>query len=146
MFRTGGLPPEELRGLVTELVAQLRAVREENTALQGELARPKGLAGRPQPRPSGMAPAATAARGARGKTRRRGRGAKTSRLVIDGERVLAATPPPGARFEGYDDVVVQDPRLAPRAIRYRRQRWRTPDGRILAGFGCAGSIARTLPC
>jgi hypothetical protein len=124
----------ELRALVTDLVAQLRAVREENAALGDEIARLKGLTGRPKLRPSGMEPATAAACGARGKTRRRGRGAKASRLVIDEERVLTVTPPPGARFKGYDDFIVQDLRLAPRVIRYRRQRWRTLVAPLPAGI------------
>ncbi|HET6520022.1 MAG TPA: hypothetical protein VFG47_09405, partial [Geminicoccaceae bacterium] len=94
-----------------------------------------------------MEPAtAAAARGARGKTRRRGRGAKTSRLMIGEERVLTVTPPPpGARFKGYDDFVVQDLRLAPRVIRYRRERWRTADGRTLIAPLPAGTIGHFGP-
>ncbi len=143
------LSADELRALASVLVAQLQALREENAALRDEIARLKGLKGRPKLRPSGMelATTAAAARGARGKTRRRGRGAKTSRLVIDEERVLTVTPPPGARFKGYDDFVVRELRLAPRVIRYRRQRWRTPDGRTLVAplpAGIAGHFGPEL--
>ncbi len=65
----GQLAAEELRGLVAELLLQLQALREENAALKDEIARLKGLKGRPKLRPSGMEPATTAA--ARG-TRRKG--------------------------------------------------------------------------
>ncbi|HET6520118.1 MAG TPA: transposase [Geminicoccaceae bacterium] len=125
------LAAEALRALVAELLSQLQALREENAALKDEVARLKGLNGRPKLRPSGMEPATAAARGLRGKTRRRGRGAKTSRLVIDEARVLTVTPPPGARFKGYTDYLVQELRLTPVVIRYRRERWRTADGRLL---------------
>ena len=138
----------ELRALVTDLVTQLQAVREENdAALRDEIARLKGLQGRPRLKPSGMEPATTpAGPGTRGdKTRRRG--ARASRLVVDEERVLTVTPPPGARFKGYDDFVVQDLQLAPRVIRYRRQRWRTADGRPLVAplpAGIAGHFGPQL--
>jgi Transposase IS66 family len=137
----------ELRALVTDLVTQLQAVRDENAALRDEIARLKGLQGRPRLKPSGMEPATTpAGSGTRGdKTRRRG--ARTSRLVIDEERILTVTPPPGARFKGYDDFVVQDLLLAPRVIRYRRQRWRAADGRTLVAplpAGIAGHFGPEL--
>ena len=116
-------------------------------ALKDEIARLKGLQGRPRLKPSGMEPATTpAGSGTRGDKPRR-RGARTSRLVIDEERVLTVTPPPGARFKGYDDFVVQDLQLAPRVIRYRRQRWRTADGRTLVAplpAGIAGHFGPEL--
>ncbi len=144
----GQLSAEELRGRVAELLLQLQALREENAALKDEIARLKGLNGRPKLRPSGMEPATAtaAARGTCGKTRRRGRGAKTSRLVIDEERVLTMTPPPpGARFKGYTDYLVQELRLTPVVIRYRRERWRTADGRLLVAPLPAGTVGHFGP-
>jgi hypothetical protein len=143
----GQLSAEELRGLVAELLRQLQALREENAALKDEIARLKGLNGRPKLRPSGMEPAtaAAAARETCGKTRRRGRGAKTSRLAIDEERVLTMTPPPGARFKGYADFLVQELRLAPVVIRYRRERWRTADGRSLVAPLPPGTVGHFGP-
>jgi len=39
--------------------------------------------------------------------------------------------PPEATFKGYEDFVVQDLVLQPRVVRYRRERWLTPDGQGL---------------
>ena len=51
------LSAAELRALVTDLVTQLQAVRDENAALRDEIARLNGLQGRPRLKPSGMEPA-----------------------------------------------------------------------------------------
>jgi hypothetical protein len=123
------LSPGELRRLVGGLVAEVARLAEENAALRDEVARLKGLKGRPKIKPSGME-RATAPRDERPKPKAKGR-AKTAQRVVAEERVLAIDAPPGSRFKGYEDFVVQDLRLEPRLIRYRRQRWLTPEGRTL---------------
>jgi hypothetical protein len=121
--------PEELRRLVAELLGEVARLRDENAALREEIARLKGLKGRPKIKPSGME-RATSAPASPVKTKRSKRGT-TAKRVIHEERVLAISAPPGSRFKGYEDIVVQDLRLEARVIRYRRQRWLTPDGRTL---------------
>ena len=44
------------------------------------------------------------------------------------EQILRAEVPAGARFKGDEDFVLQDLVPRARAIRYRRERWVTPDG------------------
>src|ERR671913_580269 len=124
-----GRSAEELRALVAGLLGEVTRLRDENAALREEIARLKGHKGRPKIKPSGMG-RATPERTPRAKTRRSKRSTTAERVVHE-ERVLVITAPPGSRFKGYEDFVVQDLRLEARVIRYRRQRWLTPDGRTL---------------
>jgi len=140
-----GLTVEELRRLVGELLGEVARLREENAALKDELARQKGLKGRPKIKPSGMERAtAPKTPGAKGKPAKRG---TASRRVAEEKQVLKVPAPPGSRFKGYEDFVVQDLRLEARVIRYRRERWVTPDGRTLVAplpAGVDGQIGPEL--
>ena len=124
-----GLTTAELRRLVVELLGEVSRLAEENAALRDEVARLKGLKQRPKIKPSGMEQATTT-RADKRKRKTTGRNTTAQRVVHE-ERVLAITAPPGSRFKGYEEFVVQDLRLEARVIRYRRQRWLTPDGRTL---------------
>ena len=138
------LDPERLKRLCLQLLEGIAALRAENAALRQEIARLKGLKGPPSIKPSGMEKATDAA-SAGGK--RRGRGGKLSRLTIDEERIVKAEVPDGSRFKGYEDYVVQDLILRPHVVRYRRQRWLTPDGRMVVAplpAGIAGHFGPEL--
>ncbi len=108
--------------------------------MREEIARLKGLKGRPNIKPSGM-DKATDAKPAGRKRKRRRRGGKLSRLTIDEERIVKIDVPDGSRFKGYEDYVVQDLILRPHVVRYRRQRWLTPDGRMVKAPLPAGIFA-----
>lgn len=127
-----GLEVADLKRLMSTALAEIGALRSENVALREEIARLKGLKGRPRippSKPSGMEQATSEKPSKRGK-RRRGRG-KQARVAPVEDRVLDAVVPAGSRFKGHEIYVVQDLEIRPRVIRYRRERWLTPDGRTV---------------
>lgn len=146
------LSSAELKALVLRLleeVAELQRVVAEQRAViadqKAEIARLKGLKGRPRLRPSkpsGM----EAASSPKPKSKRR-RGRSHQARVAIAERVLTLPVPAGSRFKGYESYVVQDLEIRPRVVRYRRERWLTPDGRTLVAPlppGIAGHFGAEL--
>ena len=133
-----------LQDAVDTLTSENAALKAENIALKDEIARLKGLPPRPKikPKPSGMEQATSKPAGKKG--RKRTRGSLRDRLAVTSEVRLKATVPPGSRFRGYEDVLVQDLRIRVEVVRYRRERWETATGErivaalppgIIGGFG-----------
>ena len=124
-----GLPSAELKQLLLTLLEENAEQKRVIAELHEEVARLKGLKGRPPIKPSGMENGTSPKPG--GKSgRRRGRGKLTPRVSVE-EQILKAEVPAGSRFKGYEDVLVQEIVLRARVIRYRRERWVTPDGRTV---------------
>ena len=125
-----GLGLEDLKQLIFRLLEENVALREDNAALREEVARLKGLKGRPRIKPSGMEKG-TGPEAKSGRRRGRGRGAKHARLSIDEDRIVKALAPAGSRFKGYEDFIVQELIVKAHVIRFRRERWVTPEGERL---------------
>ena len=148
----------DLQQLVRALAAQVTTLQNgadqheavlalkdaEIAALKDEIARLKGLPPRPKfkAKPSGMEQATSNASGKKG--RRSGRGPLRDKLAVTCEVRLKAAVPPGSRFRGYEDVLVQDLKISVAVTRYRRERWETATGErivaplppgIIGGFG-----------
>ena len=112
------------------LLEHVAALERTVSAQRDEITRLKGVPGRPVLKPSGME-RATQPTSPRGKGKRGQGGKKTARRVIHEDRVVKAAAPAGSRFKGYEDFVVQDLVLRPHVVRYRRERWLTPDGQTI---------------
>ena len=124
-----GLPSAELKQLVLKLLEENAAQARVIAELREEVARLKGQKGRPLIKPSGMENGTSPKPGGK-RGRRRRRGKLTPRVSVE-EQILKAEVPAGSRFKGYEDFVVQEIVLRARVIRYRRERWITPDGRTV---------------
>jgi hypothetical protein len=124
-----GLSSAQLRELVVNLFAKLTELERTNAELREEIARLKGLKGRPDIKPSGMDKATDP--GKPGRQEKRARRGKVQPRVSIEDRVLKAAVPTGSRFKGYETYLVQELVLSVHAIRYRRERWITPDGQTI---------------
>jgi Transposase IS66 family len=146
-FDLDRLSPADLKALVITLLEKIAALEHTVAAQREEIARLKGLKGPPPMKPSGMEQASgdVPAKGAGRKRRRKGRGAAA--LTAHEERIVKAEVPAGSRFKGYEDFLVQDVIVRAHVVRYRRERWLTPDGHTVIAplpAGVAGHCGADL--
>ena len=122
---------DELKKLVVQLLVRVSALEEEIQQLRAENGRLKALPQKPKLAPGGMDKATERDKRARTKEARRQRrkrqnGRRTP--PVTEERTLVIEAPAGSRRRGFEPFTVQDLILAPQVIRFRRERWLTPDG------------------
>lgn len=132
---------ESLLMIVEQLAAQVGQQNEEIQLLKDEIRVLKGEKKRPVFKPSRLDKDTENAnkddaegnqdKPRAGSTKR----AKTAALTVHEDKVIAphGELPPGSRFKGYRDFVVQELMIRPHTIRYRLARWRTPQGQTLIG-------------
>jgi hypothetical protein len=111
--------------LYGEFVTLKQAVVE----LREEIARLKGLRGRPNIKPSGMDKGTAPAKPAKDE-KRPARGKVIPRVHVEDE-VIRVEIPPGSTFKGHEPFLVQDLVISAKATCYLRERWITPDGRTI---------------
>src|SRR5450759_3174824 len=122
------IPESESTPLVQQLRDLIQQQQETIQQLRDEIARLKGLKTRPLIAPSPLEAPPRPPRAPDQKRPGSAKRPKTAQLTLTDEVVLRADPPPGSVFKGYEDFVVQDLLIRPQVIRYRRERWQTPDG------------------
>jgi len=133
------IPEAERTPLVRQLLEiiylqqeRIQQLEERIQQLEDEIARLKGLKARPRIAPSALETSPRPPRDPDAKRPGSAKRSKTAQLTITEEIVIRLPDvPPEATFKGYEDFVVQDLVLQPRVVRYRRERWLTPDGQDL---------------
>src|SRR3954467_5116318 len=120
----------QLEARLIELFGKVVALEKIVDEQRAEIARLKGLKGRPAIKPSGMDKAIEPPKPTQ-KEKRRFRGKVTPRVVIDDQVIKAAAVPAGSCFKGHERFLVQDLVISASATRYLRERWITPDGRTI---------------
>src|SRR3954466_6933762 len=121
------LSPAELKALVIRLMGDITELQRVIEDQRAEIARLKGLNGRPRLKPSKPSGMEEASLSKPIHPRRRGRSHQT-RVAVEEEMIPVAVPA-GSRFKGYQDYMVQELEIRPRVRSYRR--WLTPDGRTV---------------
>jgi hypothetical protein len=122
----------DLKKLVVQLLVEGTRLRDENRQLREEVARLKDLPKRPKLAPGGMDPATEPDPSAQSKAHRRGKRQSGPRTPpVTEKRTLTVEVPPGSRRRGFETYTVQELVLTPQVIRFRRERWVTPDGQSI---------------
>ncbi len=130
-----------LLGIVEQLAVKVQRQEEEIQQLKDEVAILKGEKKRPKFKPSKLEQEAgkddddKEKESNAGKRPGSSKRSKTPKLKIHEEKVIEPKEkvPPGSRFKGYRDFVIQDLVIRAHNVRYRLVRWQTPDGRTLMG-------------
>jgi len=128
---------EQMTPLMAELLEIINLQQEVIQQLKDEIARLKGQKGKPAVKPSSLEKPKSEDRKNKKRLGKRPGSAKrkkTEELEIHEVRTVRPdSVPEGSIFKGYQDYVVQDIIIETHNIKYRLERWETPDGYYVAG-------------
>lgn len=143
-FQLPDIPEQEqppvvkgLLGIIEQLIVQNQKQQEEIDALKDEVRVLKGEKKRPKFKPSKLDDSTndsdTDTEDDNNKKKKKTRRNK-KHLTIHTEKVIEPNNlPEGSTFKGYQDFIVQELVIRNENIRYRLERWLTPDGKIITG-------------
>ncbi|CAG0907082.1 unnamed protein product [Cyprideis torosa] len=125
-----------LLGLLEQQATHIVLLEETVAGLKDEINILKGEKKRPTFKPSKMDKSTNnASSGTKKKDKRGGskKKSKNAQLIIHEDVTLSPSilVPPGSRFKGYRDFIVQDLIISSHNTRYRLERWITPEGDTL---------------
>ena len=124
------IPEDQITPEIAQLLAIIELQIKEIQLLKDEIARLKGQKPKPKIKPSILQKQTSTSK----RKKRKNRAKKSKKLEI--HEVVTIEPehiPAGSTYKGYQDYLVQDLIISNWNICYRRQRWRTTDGRHMIG-------------
>jgi Transposase IS66 family len=130
------VPEDQNTELVSKLLDIIRIQQESLQQLRDEIARLKGQKPKPTIKPSQLEQSGKGQQKDGGTGKRPGslKKSKTEELQIhETKKIRPEGIPPGSRFKGYQDYVVQDMFMQLHNTNYRLECWKTPDNEYLTG-------------
>lgn len=142
-FELPDIPEEEqtpvVKGLLTiieQLIEHTQKQQEEIAILKDEVRELKGEKKRPKFKGSKLDESTNdeTSDAEKKNKKQKKRSRKKKQLSIHTEKVIKPDNlPAGSRFKGYQDFIVQELVIHNKNIRYRLERWLTPDGTLITG-------------
>ena len=127
---------DEESPIISELIDYIKQQGNLIQKLKDELAELKGQKGKPKIKPSNLdKKTAIKRKNTQGKKRPGSqKRSKTKQLEINEDKIVQPDLiPAGSEFKGYQDFIVQDLIIGNWNIRYRRARYKTPNGDYIIG-------------
>ena len=125
------IPDEERTPLVTALLEIVQIQQELIQELKDEIARLKGQKPKPRIKPSALEKDSGNKESSAKRSGSSKRDKTESLEIHETVIVKARNVPTGSKFKGYEDFTVQGLLLQPLNTLYRRERWKTPEGRYI---------------